>query len=243
MLKKIFIGVIVICSVLGAIAGWNYAYQITEYSRYQDDISLRLAELEKIPYGQRSAMTHMEIANSYLILKQDQEKIISAYLAASNAGESEATYNLALLSGLGIKIEEDLPAYEALFQKAAEQGSLNAAFVIRTKGILKSPLMPLGYMDAHEKLEAAAQVGNHDASFILCAHGKEPESPIFNASNMAYCQELLERGYPPAQYLMGRLYEQNSAEFHPGIWAKTGLAKDMTKAIDLYQKAAEQSYV
>ncbi|WP_135079066.1 sel1 repeat family protein [Terasakiella sp. SH-1] len=200
-----------------------------------------MKELEQIPSSQKSADIYMEMAGIYLILEGTQDKIIEAYINASNAGDSRATYNLAVLSGYGKNVGKQLPSYEVLFEKAAQQGSLSAAFTIKARDILKTPHMPPSYEAAAIQLEGVSK-DNIEAAFALCSHGKEAISKIFAVGNMNYCEGPINAGYAPAQYFMGRMYEQNPAEFHPETWSKNGLEQNLDKAKEFYERAASQSY-
>lgn len=242
MVKKIGIFASILLTALLSIAAFNHIHDYFRYKEYEKEITVRLEALEKLPPSQKTPDVLYEIADLYFTLKYPQEKIMAAYVHASQAGHSHATYSLAVFSAYGKKIGQPLPAYTALFEKAAQQGSLNAAFIIKAKEALKATHMPLGYDDAFTKLVKATDNGNSEAAFLLCWHGKEAASKTLIIGNMSYCEEALKGGSPKAQYLMGRLHEQNPAEFHSDIWDKLDVEQNTSKAILFYEKAAAQSY-
>ena len=149
---------------------------------------------------------------------KDFGKAVELYQKAADQGHLDAQVNLGWLYEMGEGVPIDLRKAAKLYQKAADQG--NARAQVNLGWLYENGWgVPKDLGKARELYQKAADQGNQSAIGKLNNLSTPTEPKLTNQENAA------------AHFRDGWRYEQGD-----------GVPKDLGKAAELYQKAADQGY-
>lgn len=160
--------------------------------------------------------------------KGNKAEAVALFLTASNAGNAEGTFNLAVCVANGDGIDKNAEKASALFLAAAEKGHARAQYSLaarleRGEGVVKDMTKAVGWM------KKAAEQGDADAQYAYGACRCLGEGVTKDLKDGAHWYELAsQQGHVKATMNLGMCFEKGD-----------GVEKDTTKAAQLYTKASD----